>query len=347
MSKQCTKPRRKRDDSWFKDKVLLVQAQASGQILHEEELAFLADPGIPESQATQTVITHNAAYQVDDLDAYDSDCDELNTAKVALMANLSHYGSDALAEVHNHDNVNNNMINQVVQVISSSEQSNVVNHSETEITSDSNIIPYSQYVIESQQAAVQNSNSSAQQDALILSVIEQLKTQVANCTKINLENKSVNDTLTAELERYKEQVKVLNEGQNVGGLRRKYEKRGRAPDKSPIWLSSVERVLKKEKLFVKFSKCEFWLQEVHFLRHIVNSNGIHVDSSKIEAVKNWKVPKTPSGIRSFLGLAGYYRRFIANFFKIAKPLTSLTQKNQKYEWVKEQEEAFQTLKDNL
>ncbi|GJT64737.1 retrovirus-related pol polyprotein from transposon TNT 1-94 [Tanacetum coccineum] len=197
-------------------KVLLVQAQASGQILHEEELAFLADPGIPEAQATQTVITHNAAYQADDLDAYDSDCDELNTAKVALMANLSHYGSDALAEVHNHDNVNNNMINQAVQVMPSSEQSNVVNHSETEITSDSNIIPYSQYVIESQQAAVQkNSNSSAQQDALILSVIKQLKTQVANCTKVNLKNKSVNDTLTAELERYKEQVKVLNEGQNV------------------------------------------------------------------------------------------------------------------------------------
>ncbi|GJV25460.1 retrovirus-related pol polyprotein from transposon TNT 1-94 [Tanacetum coccineum] len=195
MSKQCTKPKRKRDDSWFKDKVLLVQAQASGQILHEEELAFLADPGIPEGQATQTVITHNAAYQADDLDAYDSDCDELNTAKVALMANLSHYGSDALAEVHNHDNVNNNMINQAVQMMPSSEQSNVVTHSETKITSDSNIIPYSQYVIESQQAAVQNSNSSTQQDALILS--------------------SVNDTLTAELERYKEQVKVLKEGQNV------------------------------------------------------------------------------------------------------------------------------------
>ncbi|GKA06138.1 retrovirus-related pol polyprotein from transposon TNT 1-94 [Tanacetum coccineum] len=215
MSKQCTKPKRKQDDSWFKDKVLLVQAQANGQILHEEELAFLADPGITEGQATQTVITHNAAYQANDLDAYDSDCDELNTAKVALMANLSHYGSDALAEVHNHDNVNNNMINQAVQAMSSSEQSNVVNHSETEITSDSNIIPYSQYVIESQQAAVQNSNSSAQQDALILSVIEQLKTQVVNCTKINLDNKSVNDTLTAELERYKEQVKVLKEGQNV------------------------------------------------------------------------------------------------------------------------------------
>ncbi|GKB34369.1 hypothetical protein Tco_0879311, partial [Tanacetum coccineum] len=75
MSKQCNKPKRKRDDSWFKDKVLLVQAQASGQILHEEELVFFADPRIPESQATQTVITHNAAYQADDLDAYDSDCD--------------------------------------------------------------------------------------------------------------------------------------------------------------------------------------------------------------------------------------------------------------------------------
>ncbi|GKD25011.1 hypothetical protein Tco_1231225, partial [Tanacetum coccineum] len=110
MSKQCIKPKRKWDDSWFKDKVLMVQAQENGQILHEEELAFLADPGITEGQATQTVITHNATYQADDLDAYDSDCDELNTAKVDLMANLSHYGSDVLAEVHNHDTID--MMNQ-------------------------------------------------------------------------------------------------------------------------------------------------------------------------------------------------------------------------------------------
>ncbi|GKA68416.1 hypothetical protein Tco_0768333 [Tanacetum coccineum] len=150
----------------------------------------------------------------DDLDVYDSDCDELNTAKVALMANLSHYGLDALAEVHNIDNVDTNMINQVVQAMPSSKQLNAVNQSETEITSDSNIIPYSQYVTESQQAAIQNSNSSTRQDTLILLVIEQLKTQVINCTKINLDNKSVNDTLTAELKRYKEQVKVLKEGQN-------------------------------------------------------------------------------------------------------------------------------------
>nr|GFC47267.1 hypothetical protein [Tanacetum cinerariifolium] len=98
MSKQCTKPRRKRDAEWLKDKVLLVQAQANGKVLQEEELEFLADPGTPESSNNQIVVTNNVAYQADDLDAYDSDCDEINLAKIALMANLSHYGSDNLAE---------------------------------------------------------------------------------------------------------------------------------------------------------------------------------------------------------------------------------------------------------
>nr|GEV50281.1 hypothetical protein [Tanacetum cinerariifolium] len=143
MSKQCTKPKRKKDEAWFKDKVLLVQAQENGQILHEEELGFLADPGIAEAQITQYFITNNAAYQADDLDAYDSNCDEINSAKIALMANLSHYGSDNLAEVHNPDNVTNNVLNQAMQAMSISEQSNIMTQSETEITSDSNIIPYS------------------------------------------------------------------------------------------------------------------------------------------------------------------------------------------------------------
>nr|GFA79905.1 hypothetical protein [Tanacetum cinerariifolium] len=141
MSKQCTKPKRKRDEAWFKDKVLLVQAQANGQVLHEEELEFLAYPGIAEAQSTQYVITNNVAYQADDLDAYDSDCDEINSAKIALMANLSHYGFDNLAEVHNLDNVTNNVIDQDVQAMSIFEQSNIMNQSETEITSDNNIIP--------------------------------------------------------------------------------------------------------------------------------------------------------------------------------------------------------------
>ncbi|GKD61433.1 putative reverse transcriptase domain-containing protein [Tanacetum coccineum] len=95
-------------------------------------------------------------------------------------------------------------------------------------------------------------------------------------------------------------------------------------------LGLILELLKKEKLYAKFSKCEFWLQEVQFLRHVINGDGLHIDSSKIEAVKNWKASRTPSEVRSFLGLAGYYRRFIENFSKIAKPLTILTQKHKEY-----------------
>ncbi|GKB23861.1 putative reverse transcriptase domain-containing protein, partial [Tanacetum coccineum] len=121
----------------------------------------------------------------------------------------------------------------------------------------------------------------------------------------------------------------------------------KSKEEHEIHLRLALELLKKDKLYAKFSKCEFWLQEVHFLGHVVNQNGIHVDPSKIEAVKNWKSPTTPSKIQSFLGLAGYYRCFIVNFSKIAKPLTLLTQKNKKYEWGVEQEEAFQTLKRKL
>ncbi|GJR28048.1 retrovirus-related pol polyprotein from transposon TNT 1-94 [Tanacetum coccineum] len=100
IAKQCTKPKRKRDETWFNDKVLLVSSSTHVVKLYlEEEIAFLADPGLPDIQTSQTVITHNAAYQADDLDAYDSDCDELNSAKIALMANLSRNSSDALTEM--------------------------------------------------------------------------------------------------------------------------------------------------------------------------------------------------------------------------------------------------------
>ncbi|KAI3819610.1 hypothetical protein L1987_13451 [Smallanthus sonchifolius] len=112
-------------------------------------------------------------------------------------------------------------------------------------------------------------------------------------------------------------------------------------------LRLVLDLLKKEQLYAKFSKCEFWLKEVQFLGHIVNDKGIHVDPAKIETVKNWNAPKTPTEVRSFLGLAGYYRRFISNFSKIVVPLTALTHKGKAYEWGPKQEEAFQTLKHKL
>ncbi|KAJ9547521.1 hypothetical protein OSB04_020064 [Centaurea solstitialis] len=112
-------------------------------------------------------------------------------------------------------------------------------------------------------------------------------------------------------------------------------------------LRLILELLKAEKLYAKFSKCEFWIREVHFLGHVVNKEGIHVDPAKIEAIKKWKAPKTPTETRQFLGLAGYYRRFIANFSKIAQPLTTLTQKDEKFIWGEKQEEAFQLFKHKL
>ncbi|KAD5802658.1 hypothetical protein E3N88_14018 [Mikania micrantha] len=112
-------------------------------------------------------------------------------------------------------------------------------------------------------------------------------------------------------------------------------------------LKLVLEILREERLYAKFSNCEFWLEEFQFLGHIVNEKGVHVDPAKIDAVKNCSTPTTPTKIRSFLGLAGYYRRFISNFSRIAVPLTSLTQKNKLYEWGPKQEEAFQSLKQKL
>ncbi|KAJ0524802.1 putative nucleotidyltransferase, Ribonuclease H [Helianthus annuus] len=112
-------------------------------------------------------------------------------------------------------------------------------------------------------------------------------------------------------------------------------------------LRLILELLRKEQLYAKFSKCDFWLREVHFLGHVVNKDGIHVDPAKIESIKNWPTPKTPTEVRQFLGLAGYYRRFIQGFSKIAQPLTILTQKGIVYKWNEAQESAFQRLKDNL
>nr|GFA03950.1 hypothetical protein [Tanacetum cinerariifolium] len=114
----------------------ITEAQANGQVLQEEELDFLADPGMAESSTNQTVVTTNAAYQADDFDAYDSDCDELNSAKVDLMANLSHYGSDNLAEVNNLNNMPTHLIPQEMQVPSTSEQSTILAQSNTEMQTD-------------------------------------------------------------------------------------------------------------------------------------------------------------------------------------------------------------------
>ncbi|GJS53587.1 hypothetical protein Tco_0626949 [Tanacetum coccineum] len=170
MARQCTQPKRPRNSASFKEKLMLVKAQEAGQILDEEQLAFLADPGIDEAL-----------------------CDDLSSAKAVLMANLSSCNSDVLSEMLY------------------SEQTHIDDYPDNEINSDSNLIPYSQYLQESQDAGIQDTNYSAPNDLLVLSLVEQMTDQVANLDEENQINKMVNESLTAKLERYKERVAIFDQ----------------------------------------------------------------------------------------------------------------------------------------
>jgi len=112
-------------------------------------------------------------------------------------------------------------------------------------------------------------------------------------------------------------------------------------------LKTVLGILREKKLYAKLKKCEFWLEEVSFLGHVISKDGIAVDPSKIEAVTNWERPTNVHEIRSFLGLAGYYRRFVKGFSKLSSPLTALTKKNAHFVWDEECEASFQELKQRL
>ena len=112
-------------------------------------------------------------------------------------------------------------------------------------------------------------------------------------------------------------------------------------------LRLVLEKLREHWLYAKFSKCEFWLKEVGFLGHVISGEGIAVDPSKVQSVTEWLAPTSVREIRSFLGLEGYYRRFIENFSKIAKPMTELLKKDTKFKWTKECEASFQELKKRL
>jgi hypothetical protein len=109
-------------------------------------------------------------------------------------------------------------------------------------------------------------------------------------------------------------------------------------------LRLVLEKLRSNQLYAKFSKCEFWLTDVTFLGHVISAGGVSVDPGKVKVVLNWMPPTTASEIRSFLGLAGYYRRFIKDFSKIAKPMTKLLEKNKAFEWTKECQASFEELK---
>ncbi|XP_057542411.1 uncharacterized mitochondrial protein AtMg00860-like [Amaranthus tricolor] len=112
-------------------------------------------------------------------------------------------------------------------------------------------------------------------------------------------------------------------------------------------LRSVLQTLRENKLYAKLSKCDFWLEKVSFLGHFVSKEGISVDPAKVVAVRSWPSPKNVTEVRSFLGLAGYYRRFVKDFSRIARPMTSLMKKEKKFEWTDECEQPFITLKERL
>ncbi|GKB61356.1 retrovirus-related pol polyprotein from transposon TNT 1-94, partial [Tanacetum coccineum] len=199
MAKQYTQPKRPRNFTWFKEKLMLVEAQEACQILDEEQLEFILDPGIAKVQVAQQTIPQISAFQTEDLDAYDSDCDDISSAKVVLMANLSSCDSDVLSKVPYSDTYLNDMINQDVQEMSHSEQTYIDDFPDNEITSDSNIIPYSQYMQESQDAGIQDTNSSAPNDLLVLSLVEQMTDHVANLDKENQTNKMLIDSQMDDL----------------------------------------------------------------------------------------------------------------------------------------------------
>nr|AAT69617.1 putative polyprotein [Oryza sativa Japonica Group] len=121
----------------------------------------------------------------------------------------------------------------------------------------------------------------------------------------------------------------------------------KSEDEHEEHLRLVLEKLKEHQLYAKFSKCDFWLSEVKFLGHIISAQGVAVDPSNVESVTKWTPPKTVSQIRSFLGLAGYYRRFIENFSKIARPMTQLLKKDEKFKWSAECNQSFEELKKRL
>ncbi|GJW52964.1 hypothetical protein Tco_0097049 [Tanacetum coccineum] len=133
MARKCTQPKRPRNATWYKDKAMLAEAQKAGQILDEEQLAFLADSGVPDGQAVQTIIPNNVAFQTEDLDTYDSDCNVISNAKAVLMANISNYGSNVILEVSHSETNLNDMENQSVLAMQDFQQSPVVDFIDNEI----------------------------------------------------------------------------------------------------------------------------------------------------------------------------------------------------------------------
>nr|GEX78898.1 hypothetical protein [Tanacetum cinerariifolium] len=178
MAKHYTQPKRPRSSAWFKEKLMLAEAQEAGQILDKEQLAFIADPGITEVQVAQQIIPYNLAFQTEDLDAYDSDCDDTSSAKVVLMTNLSSCDSDVLSKT---------LILEEESQSKMLEQAFWLKH--LNYNPDTSVKSHTPLRIEAPSELPKDTNSFAPNDLLVLSLVEQMTDHAANLDRENQTNK--------------------------------------------------------------------------------------------------------------------------------------------------------------
>ncbi|GJT22040.1 retrovirus-related pol polyprotein from transposon TNT 1-94 [Tanacetum coccineum] len=261
---------------------MLAEAQEAGQILDEEQLEFIADPRIAEIQVDQQIIPQNSAFLTEYLDAYDSDCDDISSAKVVLMANLSSCDPDVLSEVPYSDSYPNDMINQ-----------------------------------DSQDTGIQDTNSSTPNDLLVLSLVEQMTDHVANLDKENQTNKMINESLTAELERYKERVTIFKQRLNVD-LNKQHAVISVIDDEETLILEELNKINED---FGKhfFTKKELSAEQAFWLKYLNYNPNISVKSHTTVRIKApSELPKVSLVIDSLKKL----KYQLASFDKVVKKRTT-------------------------
>ncbi|GKB77062.1 integrase, catalytic region, zinc finger, CCHC-type containing protein [Tanacetum coccineum] len=222
ISKQCTAKKRVKYSEWFKDKMILAQAQEAGVVLNDEQQDFLADSLEETDDCEDLQLQATTNFKADHVDAYDSDCDDEATANAIFMANFSpvgslnddtvepRYDSDILSEVPHYDTYHDSdMLSSNIQKLGYIENIISNNESYDELTSNNNVISYTDYMLTIGNDKDNYVPPPVQNNDMMMSVIEQMKSQVEKCNMVNQESNSVNESLTSELERYKEKVRIL------------------------------------------------------------------------------------------------------------------------------------------
>ncbi|GKD18246.1 hypothetical protein Tco_1207404 [Tanacetum coccineum] len=222
MAKQCIAMKMVKDSEWFKEKMLLAQAQEAGVILNDDQQDFLADSLEETDDCDDLQLQATTNFKVDQVDAHDSDCDDEATTNAIFMENLSpvgslndytvepRYDSDILSEVPHYDTYHDSdVLNSNIQELGYIENIISNNESYDELTCNNNVISYTDYMLTIGNDEDNYVPPPIQKNDIMLSVIEQMKSQVEKCNMVNQESKSKNESLTNELERYKDIVRVL------------------------------------------------------------------------------------------------------------------------------------------